>query len=78
MVHVLYLRNNAACHNVEPFRQSGKLVIVLLAGIAFIVVFWFVMHMYSIELETRHSLEKGLNLFIRLSHVIRTPIMVRR
>ena len=61
-----------------PLQKIGEMNIFSVTEIALVHlgVFWFVVHVYTTEVETRQSLQQELHLFERLSHEIRTPVTV--
>ena len=61
--------------NAQMIAQANCTNCVLLSSI-YLLLIWFVIHVYAVEMERRHILQKDLNLFMRLSHEIRTPITV--
>ena len=60
--------------SMTSFVQNMVGLVVL--HLFYLLLFRFIVHVYAAEMDVRYSLEKDLNVFMRLSHEIRTPITV--
>ena len=61
--------------NVETLQLQSTCRLFTTA-IIYMLVFWFLGHVYSTETANRHTLQEELHVFTRLSHEIRTPITI--
>ena len=77
VVHVLEL-NHVLRVSVLPQENAewANFLNMIYIFFGYYVLFWFAMHVYTAEKETRKVLQKERHLFMRLSHEVRTPVTV--